>query len=370
MSLCPNTNKLIVSGKQTRIIKRFFFFELGIKPHYNSRYDLTLLFQLLLYAHSNGLSAEEASQQMKFSYPDSMVASADTLLRRLKQADLKKIKKAFNSTTKRIIKSLPKKRFQIAIDYHDIPYYGNKNDVNVKGTKRKAGTNYCHKFTTLEIIEGNKRLTLAVKKLSVNDDSKAEIIKELIQTTKKYIQISQVFLDREFFNVNCIRILKKMKVKFIIPAIKNKKVQKYMREQSCKIPITTPYTIGTKNDCETFNLCLVREKRNEDNKNRPSSKPLKVFGFATNIQTDNAEYIAEEYRKRWSIETGYKSKKKFRTKTSTRNNIIRLIYFYMECLLYNAWCQIRNTKITIETFKKIIEQTATKIITNPSIKDT
>ena len=67
-----DTNKLFVSGKQTRIIKRFFFSKLGILPNYNSLYELTALFQLLLYAFANGLSAEEASNQLKIELPDSL----------------------------------------------------------------------------------------------------------------------------------------------------------------------------------------------------------------------------------------------------------------------------------------------------------
>ena len=85
MNLNRNTDKNSkVFGKQVRIIKRFFFFRLGIKPNYNTTHELKSLFQLLLYCFMNQTSAEESSQQLRRTYPDFLIASADTLLRRLK----------------------------------------------------------------------------------------------------------------------------------------------------------------------------------------------------------------------------------------------------------------------------------------------
>jgi len=139
MNLTPNTNKIIISGKQCGIIRRFFFKRLGISPNYNSRHKLGLLFQLLLYMFVNQLSAEEVSSQLKIECSETMVASADTLLRRLKQTNSKLLRKSFNSTVKRMRKGHNKQRYTIAIDYHNIPYYGDKNSPYVRGTKRQRG---------------------------------------------------------------------------------------------------------------------------------------------------------------------------------------------------------------------------------------
>lgn len=350
-------NKILASGKQTRIIKRFFFFKLGIKVNYNSKHELASLFQLLLYMFVNQLSAEEASSQLKIEFNDFLVASADTLLRRLKQSNKKMLCKAFNSTLKRICKC-KKQSCIMAIDYHDIMYYGNKNNPEVRGTKRKAGTNYCHQYATLEIVEGENRLTLAVRKLSVNDDSKAKVVRELIQIAKKHAKITFILLDRAFYGFECIRNLKLLKVKFVMAVPKDKAIKKQIKEHSIKIPKVVDHSVGKK-EKESFKLCMIYGKTKEEN------KPLPVYCFATNIQTENAQYIAELYKKRWSIETGYKTKKQFRAKTSTQNNLVREIYFFMECLLYNAWYNTKAvTSTTIASFKKIIEKIAIKNLLN------
>ena len=320
------------------------------------------MFQLLLYMFVNQLSAEEASSQLKIECSDVLVASADTLLRRLKQADEKLLRKAFSSTVKRMLKSHAKARSIMAIDYHDIPYYGNKNNPHIRGTKRQRGTNYCHQFATLEIVEGQCRLTLAVRKLSVDDDSKAAVIEELIGIARKHAQIAIILLDRAFYGLACIRTLKLLRVKFVMAVPKDKAVKQAIRENANKLPTVVQHCISGE---ETFNLCMIHGEAKDPDKPRP------VYCFATNIITDNAEHIAELYRKRWSIETGYKTKKQFRAKTSTANNTVRELYFFMECLLYNAWYNVRNAATaTIATFKKVIEKQATISLANPAVSDT
>lgn len=362
MPFTSNTDKILISGKQVRIIKRFFFERLGIQPNYNSRHALWSLFQLLLYMFVNQLSAEEASSQLKIECSDVLVASADTLLRRLKQTDEKLLRKAFNSTVKRMLKGHAKERSIMAIDYHDIPYYGDRNSPHVRGTKRQRGTNYCHQYATLEIVEGQCRLTLAVRKLSVDDDSKAAVIEELICIARKHAQIACILLDRAFYGLACIRTLKLLRTKFVMAVPKDKAVKQAIKENTNKLPTVVQHCISGQ---ETFNLCMIHGEAKEPSKPRP------VYCFATNIITDNAEHIAELYRKRWSIETGYKTKKQFRAKTSTANNTIRELYFFMECLLYNAWYNVRNAATTtIATFKKVIEKLAATNLANPARTDT
>lgn len=352
------SKKPVVFARQAMIIRRFFFERLGIQPSYNSKHELCPLFQLLLYMFVCQLSAEEASSELKVELPDALVASADTLLRRLKQADEKLLRKAFDSTVRRMRKGYVKERSIMAIDYHDIPYYGDKNNLQVRGTKRQRGTNYCHQYATLEIVCGKCRLTLAVRKLSFDDDNKAVVIKELICIARKHAQIAVILLDRAFYGLACIRTLKLLGVKFVMAVPKDKAVKQAIKKNENKLPIVVQHCIKKQ---ETFNLGMIHGEAKEPDKPRP------VYCFATNIQTDNVEQITELYRKRWSIETGYKTKKQFRAKTSTQNNTVRELYFFMECLLYNAWYNVRNTATTtIATFKKTIEKLATVSLANPA----
>lgn len=351
MSISQYANILPTSGRQVSIMKRFFFEELGILPSSNSRHELAGLFQLLLFMFSRKLSAEEASIEMKVEFPDSLVSSADTLLRRLKETDEAQIQKAFDNCTKRLLKNLAKQKCTVAIDYHDIPYYGSKNDVHVRGTKHQRGTNWCHQYATLEISDGEHRLTLAVKPLSVNDDEKALVIKELINIARKHVQISVILLDRGFYGIECIRALKQLRFPYVMPVVKDAKMKPFMQENVKNVPGVVQYTIGKKGNCETFNLALKWLEKKD--------APPDIVGFATNTNL-TVEEISNLYSKRWSIETGYRTKKQFRARTTTRNNVVRSLYFFFECLLYNAWYMTRTTiRVTIAMFKCVIEHIAT-----------
>ena len=93
-----------------------------------------------------------------------------------------------------------------------------------------------------------------------------------------------------------------------------------------------------------------------------------VFAFVTSLHVslDNCLEIAESYRKRWGIETGYRVKKKLRGKTCSTYYPIRLLFQLISVLLYNLWIFLniiacwgmvnmpRTYPITINRFKKMI----------------
>jgi hypothetical protein len=286
MSVCPCVdNKLAVSGKFIRIVRKFFFEELSIEIHWNAKHELGSLFQLLLYAFSRNLSAEEASKEMKAEYSDALVASADTLLGRLKTIEKCAIERAFSNTVKRLMKKFVKTNATVAIDYHDIPYYGDKSDCNVLGSKHQRGTNWCHQYATLEIVIGEHRLTIAVKKLSVDDHEKAIVIRQLIQTAKEYVTIDLILLDRGFYAIECIRTLKHQYLKFIMPVPRNSAIKKTIKENDNDLPIVIQNMVGKEKDCETYNLAMIRGKTK-------GKKIAPVFCFATNFTNKTAEQIS------------------------------------------------------------------------------
>jgi hypothetical protein len=68
---------------------------------------------------------------------------------------------SFRQINKEIIQiaNLKGTHHDAAIDFHDIPYYGDKNTPGIRGIKPKNGTSWGHSFCTLDII-GDTKLTL------------------------------------------------------------------------------------------------------------------------------------------------------------------------------------------------------------------
>jgi IS4 transposase len=71
----------------------------------------------------------------------------------------------------------------------------------------------------------------------------------------------------------------------------------------------------------------------------------RYFLFITNIPVDSQDtafQLARDFRKRWCIETGYKTKKQFRGKTCSRSYVVRLFLILLSFVLYNIWICINS----------------------------
>ena len=108
------------------------------------------------------------------------------------------------------------KGYCVAIDITAKPFYGDKNLLMAKGTKKKVGTNYAIQYLTASIIEEGVRFNLLcfpIHSLS----SVSRKFEELVKEIQKMIPIKLLFLDRGFGNKKYSRILKFLRHKFIMP---------------------------------------------------------------------------------------------------------------------------------------------------------
>jgi len=117
----------------------------------------------------------------------------------------------------------------VAIDLHDWLYYGNKNDFMVCETKPQKGTTHCFRFATINIVENGRRFILLTLPMHAFDE-KYKILDELITYAKNKISIRNVYVDRSFFSVKYIDTLYQQKVKWFMPAVKNKAIQKLIKK--------------------------------------------------------------------------------------------------------------------------------------------
>ena len=237
------------------------------------------------------------------------------------------------------------------LDKHKIPWFGKKKDGHVLGMERIRGTNFGHGYASLECVEPGKRFTLSALPLH-QFTSKKKIISFLVNETRKHVDISRLFLDREFFDIESINVLKGLSTLFVIPAKRNKKIQCMVQEfkQNCqKSPpyethyaLIMEYIMKKEKESATFTLVVIVESPKE-----PGDE-WNVFAYATNIPVTDGDAleIADSYRSRWGIETGYRVKEEVRGKTCSRNYAIRLFLQLLSVLLYNLW-QLCNITLSI-----------------------
>ena len=47
--------------------------------------------------------------------------------------------------------------------------------------------------------------------------------------------------------------------------------------------------------------------------------------------------VLKLYKRRWGIETSYRKIREFLPKTTSRSWVVRIFYFVLACMTYNAW---------------------------------
>lgn len=343
-----------VSNKAVGLVARFFA-KLGLKTAVNAFYSVKQIGRQVLYSALNCFSAEAASQLLKIRLPNNEVISADRVLDYMHALSSEKMQAELRASIRQArdyAKQHYTQHVTVAVDFHEDPYYGDKNDLHIVGTQRKAGTNYAFRYITAEIVEDGKRL--CIEALPVySDDEKPVVLAKVLQSIKRVVKIKLVLLDRGFYAVNCIFELKKARVFFIMPVVKDSKMKKLIKEHRTKLPWIGIHTLGDKNP-ETFTVCLKRV----DNE---------VHGFATNKTFDGCgkedtekfvNEISNEYTSRWGIETGYRVKHFFRAKTTSPDHKIRALYFFLSIILYNSWIlanQLSEKKLTVFLFSELLE---------------
>ena len=151
-------------------------------------------------------------------------------------------------------------------------------------------------------------------------------------------------MDREFFSTGVIGTLKSKNIQFLMPATYTKGVKKAINEfQTGKRGAVSQHILisgnGDKRQ-EKITLIILEEKDRKGEK--------VIHTFATNVPIDTvcefkrgdmngAEAFVEQYRARWSIETGYRCIESMRPRTTSKQESVRVLLLFMPILLFNAW---------------------------------
>jgi len=224
-----------------------------------------------------------------------------------------------------------KRKTIVSIDFHDKPFYGNREIGEVVGTKRKWGTNFAYSYITICICEEGVRFNLAaipVTQLRL----KKNLVKQLIDEARKHVSIGLILLDRGFNGVEISRVFDDKMAKYIMPLVDNKKIERVCKtSRKLSVMSYTYYEDRPKEYQKDIRVII-------DNRNK------KKHLFTTNVQGDRRavlSIIIAAYRKRWGIETGYRVAGEFYAWTTSvkfnTRTFLALLSFIMQDLwtLYN-----------------------------------
>jgi len=294
-------------------------------------------------ATSSSNSIESAVQDLQAMHPISRIPCADTVHTYVKENDIDEMISFFRKINSEFIDmvDISDSPQDIAIDFHNVPYYGDKNTKGVVGIQPKNGTSWGYSYLTADLV-GDCKLTLDIVNLTALNKNYGTLIEGVINRINQLgISIGKVLMDREFFNLASIIELDLANINYVMPAKLDKRIKKILHDFEMTegmLPGVIKYKFRDERSPE-FYLVIVPNK-NYNPLKREGKDNKKFFVFATNIKFDSVKKftkkIPKEYRKRWNIETGYRMKKVFKIRTCSKSFVARSSFFILQCIMHNC----------------------------------
>jgi len=312
---------------------------------------VTDIFNVIIFAAAFRSSINQASISLQGS------PCASYVLRELANQlhDLNQQQKVINKIlTSKLPKRLHKKKQRIAIDLVEVPYHGTvakEHQDEVRRSKAKSGTSHFFVYATAYVILNGNRYTLAMIRVK-SSDSMLEVIKTLLKLLKKErFKISLLLLDRGFYSVKVIRYLKRQKQAFIMPAIKRGKKAEKNVEPTCTHKLIKKsgwhrYTLKSSTDGEvSFDIAVVCRNLQKIRQNKFGRKTFLYVGFL--IKPHSLDWIRQTYRQRFGIESSYRQLNQAKIKTTTKNPVLRFLFYSIALILRNVWVWLHSQIIAI-----------------------
>lgn len=235
-------------------------------------------------------------------------------------------------------------RCELAADLVLIPYHGQpaKDEKEIRRGQAREGTTHFHCYATLYMIYKDQRMTLCMTFVRKND-TMPDILRRLFRRLDVLnLNVKKLYLDKGFYSIAVIRLLKERGTPFILPAIarKNGGVSKlFVGRASYK----TSYTLRNKKlGSEVVDLALTRKYSKGRYRRRKHSKRSKWFAYVTYRVRTHPLQIFQFYRRRFGIESSYRQMNRVRVRTSSTNPALRLLYVGVAFLLINLWVRLKQ----------------------------
>jgi len=242
---------------------------------------------------------------------------------------------------------LKRRRWEVAIDWHLVPYYGqpDKSRNEIYYGKPKQGTTKFHAYATACIVQYGERYTLALTWVRRHESMVVVLRRLLADIGKIGVKIRRLLLDRAFFNVKVTEYLQGEKLAFLMPVVfrgrRPKKRPKaglhWIKRQKAG---WYPHTLKNGKRTVAISVCVAyRTHRNRKDRKRVQQKLLfgawRVHGSPTEIR--------ERYRKRFGIEASYRQMRQARIYTCVKSPHLRLVFVAVALILRNLWVWIHAT---------------------------
>jgi putative transposase len=255
---------------------------------------------------------------------------------------LRRTQRALTLTIRRQIHPfVPKEPVDVAIDFHDRPYYGRPADPHrrqVVKTKEERGTHRAHRFASLSILLPRYRRIASLRFHPYNGRTLPAVQKALHDFRQAGGQLRAVFLDRGFYNYAILSWLKAQGLPAVVP-LRLGSSQRKKWERGKRSYTTTHRLKDSKGQKPPLELTIHVVVRYQ------AGKKWGKHGCQYLIYAALGEFslkeIAGRYRGRFGIESSYRILGQGLARTSSRSPALRLLQVGVGMLLQNEWVVLK-----------------------------
>lgn len=232
---------------------------------------------------------------------------------------------------------MPRGGLEIAIDYHDEPFYGKSAELSSYAVRDRArrGTTHFYRIASAYVIWRQVRLTLAVSYVLPEHETLA-VVKTLLQRVNRLdFQASVLYLDKGFCCGEVIQYLQQEEQAAILacPIRGNAGGTKALCQGPKSYRTTYTFTDGT-----TVEMVMVATLP----KRRGGKRGRKWLAYVVIGLSDwTPKQVKRAYRRRFGIECSYRQLRRLRIITNSRNPAFRFFVLGFAVLLVTIWAHLR-----------------------------
>jgi hypothetical protein len=305
------------------------------------RYTDADIFNVVVAAAAQRRSIESVCRQL-VAAPSANLVRHSLLDRLFDRHDLDTLEARCNAL---LLAHLPpdllRRPLRLAIDLTLLPYYGREGLApdQLRRGEAKAGTTRFHCYATAFVLHAGRRVTLALTFVYA-DEALLDVLTDLLGRLQRLgIRIQRLFLDRAFATVAILRCLAEQPFPSVVALPKRgPRLQALLHG---RVSYQTSYTMRSTEDGEvTFPLYVVcRYAAGRRGRHGVEYLPFAVIGHTTSALP--VRQVADEYRARFGIETGYRQMNSVRAPTTSRDPALRLLLVAVALLLVNLWVWLK-----------------------------
>ena len=232
---------------------------------------------------------------------------------------------------------------QVAIDFHDRPYYGKVPQPEgqwVRGQAKKGATRF-YRVATAYLILKNVRVTLAMRFVLPDDDT-VTVLADLLNRLKILrIGVAQLFLDRGFDGVAVMEYLTRIRQPALMACTIRGRTGGTRALCHGRRSYRTAYTFHRPGRAEfTADLAVCRVFTTAKRTGRHPRKATWMIFIL--IQLDwTPRQARRQYRRRFGIESSYRCAGQVRGWTTSPNAAYRFLLIGLSFVLLNVWVHLR-----------------------------